>query len=201
MTDYVYDRRANRYRNVKTGRFASRANLLAEIDRELARSNTYLKSIATELVDGEITLASFQIKVIEELKRSHIRLSLLAAGGENSISRQNLENMQSRLDSEYEYLRSFIDDIESGNLTRGRIVYRAGLYAYSSRKAFYESERTTRIENGATLARRALDPQARHCRDCPNLSTQGKWLPIEVVVVPGAHCLCRNYCRCTIAYK
>ncbi len=165
------------------------------------RSKTYLEKQAKRLVNREISLSQFQTIMTEELKRSHLRMGLLASGGKDGISKAGYGATGQRLKEEYSYLRNFVNAIARGELTEPRIIYRAGLYGLSSAAAFYKSEQISRIENGAVLAKRSLDPQAQHCPDCPALSTNGQWLPIEQVTPPTRNCVCRSRCRCIIQYR
>ena len=179
----------------------ARSVVLKHIDRQGRRTKTYMQREAKKLIDGNISLSQFQTLMMEELKRSHLRMGLLAAGGKDGTSKSNYGTMGNRLKEEYQYLRNFVNAIASGELSEKRIIYRSGLYANSSAAAFYKSEQISRIENGATLAKRDLDPNSHHCPDCPALSTNGQWLPIDQVTPPTRNCTCKSKCRCTIAYK
>lgn len=201
MASFFWDKKTGRYRDADTKKFVSRSVVLKKIEIQNKRSKTYLENQAKRLVNREISLSQFQTTVIDEVKKSHIQMALLASGGKDGISKAGYGATGNRLKEEYQYLSNFVNAIARGELTEKRIIYRAGLYANSSAAAFYKSEQISRIENGATLAKRDLDPNADHCSDCPALSTNGKWLPIDRVTPPTRNCTCRSRCRCTIKYK
>jgi len=50
------------------------------------------------------------------------------------------------------------------------------------------------------LERRLLDPQAEHCKECPEYYASG-WQPAGTLPVPGEACSCLGNCRCTLQQK
>ena len=205
MPIFFWDKKTGRYRDSNTKRFVSRSVVLKMVEIQNKRSKTYLEKQAKRLVNREISLSQFQTIMTEELKRSHLRMGLLASGGKDGISKAGYGATGQRLKEEYSYLRNFVNAIARGELSEKRIIYRAGLYANSSAAAFYKSEQISRIENKGSkilLAKRSLDPGVvAHCSDCPALSTKGQWLPAEQVTVPTRNCACRSRCKCTISYR
>ncbi len=204
MASFFWDKKTSRYRDADSKKFVKRSVVLKKIEIQNRRSKTYLEKQAKRLVSREISLSQFQAIAIEEVKRSHIRMALLASGGKDGMSKAGYGATGNRLKEEYGFLRNFINAIALGELTEKRIIYRAGLYANSSTAAFYKSEQISRIENKGSkilLAKRSLAGGVAHCVDCPALSTNGQWLPAEQVVVPTRRCVCRSECKCTISYR
>jgi hypothetical protein len=106
------------------------------------------------------------------------------------------------LKSEYEKLRGFAQDLKDGNLSKAQIVARAQLYSNSIYRTYYETYHFQKAEReGFTLAKRDLDPFAKHCPDCPRHSTKGRFLPADQVTPKGVDCACRGNCRCRLTYK
>ena len=201
---FIWDAKSGRYRDELTKKFVSRSVVLKHVERQNGRSKNYMRQQAQKLVDRSISLGQFQATMIEELKRSHIRMALLAAGGKNGVSEREYGVTGAKLREEYKYLNNFVRAIARGELTPNRIIYRAGLYANSSSATFYESEKISRVrhkKDKILVARRSLDAQSHHCSDCPAYSTNGEWRPVEEVVLPKRNCTCHSRCRCKIEYK
>jgi hypothetical protein len=197
----VFNPKTGRYRNAATGRFVSRADGLKLVDTESARVKFRLQGHTRLLLSEKISLSEWEKRMAETIKESHIRMTMLGAGGKNRASNAHFGAVGATLRREYRYLHLFSNQISRGELTSKRILSRAGSYAASTRKSFYKGEQLSRAIAGVKLAKRDLDPQARHCTDCIGYSTNGEWLPIEMVVVPGHACQCGGRCRCSIYYK
>lgn len=197
----VFNEKTGRYRNTATGRFAGRGEVLRLVDDETARLKTRLQRHTRLLLSEKISLSEWEKRMATTIKESHIRMTMLGAGGKTRVSNAHFGAVGATLRREYSYLHLFSNQISRGELTPKRILSRAGSYAASTRKSFYKGEQLSRAIAGVKLAKRDLDPQARHCTDCIGHSTKGEWLPIEMVVVPGHRCQCGGRCRCSIYYK
>jgi hypothetical protein len=197
----VFNPKSGRYRNEQTGRFVSRTEVLKLVDTETARLKVRLQGHTRLLLAEKITLSDWESRMAETIKESHLRMVMLGAGGKSRVTNAHFGAVGASLRSEYKYLHRFAAQISRGELTPRQILSRAAMYAASTRKSFYKGEQISRVIAGVTLAKRDLDPLARHCPDCLRHSTNGEWLPIEMVVVPGHRCQCGGRCRCSIYYK
>lgn len=195
-----FDKRTGRYRN-ESGRFISRADVLRMVEEETARGQVRLRAIARLLVSKRIDVPEFQARMAQQIKSSHIRLGLLGAGGKDAMTSQHYGQIGRGLRDEFSYLRNFGEAIAAGELTESQIMRRAELYSMSARLSFFAVEKQARQRAGVRLAKRDLDPQARHCDDCLKHSTNGRWVPISEIVPVGSRCRCRNKCRCSIFYQ
>lgn len=197
----TFNSKTGRYRNSETGRFVSRADVLKLVDTEVARLKVRLQGQSRLLISEKISLSEWEKQMAETIKESHLRMTILGAGGKGRVSNAHFGAVGAALRREYGYLHLFANQIARGELTPAQILSRSGSYAASTRKSFYKGEQLSRAIAGVKLAKRDLDPQSRHCSDCVRYSTRGKWLPIETVIVPGHTCQCGGRCRCSISYK
>lgn len=197
---FRYSDRSGRYRDLKTGKFISRANVLLETDKEVARVKTRLQGHTQLLLDKRITLAEWQARFTATLKDSHLRMSALGAGGKDRLTSSHFGSIGAILRKEYQYLYRFSKGIKEGEYSDRYILNRAGLYATSVRRSFFKGEQISRAIAGVRLAKRVLDQNAFHCQQCPMYSTRG-FVPIEEIVVPGQACDCGGRCRCSIIYR
>lgn len=196
----TYDRRSGRYRS-SDGRYVSRATILNLVDSETARMETRMRAHARLLVQGKLDVAQFQRRMADDLKLSHLRLAMLAAGGRSLTTSQHYGLVGRQLREQHEYLANFGQDLVAGKLTPKQALTRAAMYGGSSRVAFHAGEKLTRGREGFVEAIRFLDAGAKHCDPCILHSTNGEWVPIDAIVPPGSRCSCFYFCRCRVNYR
>ena len=201
MAEVEYVPAAGRYRWADTKRFVGRQTLLNLVDQESQRLKVRLQGVTRLLVDNRIDLAEWQNRFAEEIKASHLRIGILAGGGQDQMNAQKYGATGYQIRRQFEYLSNFANDIAGGNMRPSQILRRAGLYSESINSTFNRVEQITRADEGFTEALRSLDSQAQHCNSCISYSTRGKWLPAEQVVPPAINCECQARCRCTIKYR
>ena len=80
-SNYAWNEKANRYVDQKTGRFVPRQAVLAEHETAIKASSARVDAISRQLVDGNITLAQWQLAMEREIKNSHTAAAALAKGG------------------------------------------------------------------------------------------------------------------------
>lgn len=80
---------------------------------------------------GEITLGELDLRFRSGLEEHYVRLMLLAIDDSRPVTEDDLAILQRRLDKEYAYLASFVEDIRTGRITQQRAIWRAGLYGFS----------------------------------------------------------------------
>lgn len=208
-----FDPRSFRYRNVRTGKFASRVDLLRLLDSEVNRLEVRLKGHARLLTSNRIDLPEFQRRMAHDLKLSSLRTSALGAGGVKqldaahfgreyvpvSFPRQHRLAVGQQLRVQYKYLGGFGDAIASGKLTEKQIIARAASYASSVRIGFYRSELIGRGRQGFEC-KRLLDAGARHCSSCI-AHQRHAWTPVEEVTPPTVNCTCSQRCKCRLIFR
>ena len=196
----TYDKTTGQYRD--KGKAVPQSDLDLAIAGEALRLKAELRIKAAALTQGRITFEQWQESTAKGLKDSHIRMAIVASGGKANTVANSYLIAGRNLKSEYENLRNFAKDIKGGNLSKAQIVARAQLYSNSIYRTYYETYHFQKAEReGFTLAKRDLDPFAKHCLDCPNHATGGRFLPADQVVPKGVDCACRGNCRCRLTYK
>ncbi|MGL4622344.1 MAG: hypothetical protein ACRCZS_25340 [Chroococcidiopsis sp.] len=196
----TYDRASGRYRG-SDGKFTSRSTLLRLVDEEAARLSTRMQAHARNLTAGNIDLPTFQKRAAEELKLSHIRTTILGAGGRSQTTAAQYGSAGRLLRDQYNYLDGFSRDISNGKLTKSQIIQRASLYGASTRSAFHQSEKIARGREGFVEAMRRLDPASQHCDQCLGFDTKGQWKPLIEVTMPTVNCSCKSRCRCVVSFR
>jgi len=194
-----YDRRTGNYRSAN-GRFVPRATILRLVDEESLRLSTRLKAHTRLLTSERIDLLEWQRRMAEDIKLSGIRMGVLASGGRSQTSSASYGAIGRELRSQYSFLANFAQDLAAGKLSKEQAIARAGMYGGSARTAFHQAEKVTRKREGFKLAKRILDPQSNHCRECLEHATGDRYLPIADIVPIGSNCSCHSRCRCKILF-
>lgn len=196
---WSYDRNTGRYRDEK-GKFLSKAAVEALVDGRINKLGTMLKRFTNMLIDGSITLDQWQGSVREAIKAAHIQAAIIGHGGRDGMGSPEYGRIGQRLREEYRYLQGFARDLLEQRSSRAMALARIGLYAESVRGSFWEGSSIRQEQQGYSLMRRILDPQAQHCQDCLDYAARGL-VPIGAVPLPGQRCACRARCRCRVEYK
>ena len=196
---WSYDRNTGRYRNEK-GKFLSQKAVEALVDGRINKLDTMLKRFTNMLADGSITIDQWQGSVREALKAAHIQAAIVGHGGRDGMGTAEYGRVGQRLRQEYAYLQGFARDLLEQRVSRPMAIARIGLYASSVRASYWEGNSIRKEQEGYSLMRRILDPQAQHCQDCLDYAARGL-VPIGSVPLPGQRCACRARCRCKVEYK
>lgn len=196
---WSYDRNTGRYRDEK-GKFLSKAAIDALVDGRINKLGVMLKRFTNMLIDGSITLDQWQGSVREAIKAAHIQAAIIGHGGRDDMGSAEYGRIGQRLRQEYSYLQGFARDLLEQRSSRAMALARIGLYAESVRGSFWEGSSIRQEQEGYSLMRRILDPQAQHCQDCLDYAARGL-VPIGSVPLPGQRCACRARCRCRVEYK
>ncbi|MEO1522889.1 MAG: hypothetical protein AAFU78_19220, partial [Cyanobacteria bacterium J06633_2] len=107
----VYNRRAGRFRDAETGQFVPRMRVLLEIDAERARTQTRLQGLTRRMVSQSISLGEWQQQVGEVIKDSHLRMSMMGAGGRSQMSSRHWGTIGRLLRDEYERLDNVAEQL------------------------------------------------------------------------------------------
>jgi hypothetical protein len=195
---WSYDRNTGRYRDEK-GRFLSQKAVEALVDSRIGKLDSTLKRVTRMLVNGNITLDQWQGSVREAIKAAHIQAAIIGYGGRGEMGSAEYGRIGQRLREEYRFLQGFARDLLEQRISSPMALARIGLYAQSVRGSFLQGEEMRKQQQGFSLMRRKLDPQAQHCQDCIGFAARGV-VPIGAVPLPGQRCACRSRCRCSVEY-
>jgi len=195
---WSYDRNTGRYRDEK-GRFLSQKAVEALVDSRISKLDSTLRRVTRMLVDGNLSLDQWQASVREAIKAAHIQAAIIGYGGRGEMDSAGYGRVGQRLREEYRFLQGFARDLLDGRVSGPQSLARISLYSQSVRGSFLQGEGLRKQQQGFSLMRRKLDPQAQHCEDCLGFAARGI-VPIGSVPLPGQRCACRARCRCRIEY-
>lgn len=199
---FTYDPRADRYRSDR-GRFVSRLQARAYIDRSISASKNVVGDLAGLAGKGEISPGDFRERMKAEIKGEYIRQYLLGRGGLGSMTPADWGSLGGMLKSQYTpYLQGFYDDLRKGDLSEAEIARRAQMYISSARQAYERGHLKTMGANGRKRVKWNLGNRVEHCSGCLDWAGKG-WMDIdELTTVPGAgQTPCGPSCDCSLSYE
>lgn len=171
---------------------------LAQIERNILSAK--LERLTKRLTNGIIDIPEWENEFADTLKKSHIRMTILASGGQQRTGLNSYAIAGRRLKEEYRFLDGFANALKDGELSEQQALHRAKLYAQSTVQTYYEAFHFNKNREGFKKAWRTTDPAAKHCNECPNYANS-TWVDIDKVIPKGAKCSCRGHCRCRIKYR
>jgi hypothetical protein len=193
---YRFDRRLGRYRDVASGRLISDRVVRDGVDNLADLTSERMAGYSRALLDGSMSLADWQARMMADIKAAHVAGGVAAHGGRVQMSLADWGRVGQRVRAQYGYLRQFAQDITSGRQPLdGRLVARAQQYGQAARVAYETIKAADDRARGMTVERNVLHGRD-HCAECPKLSERG-WVTIGSLPPIGSRA-CRVRDRCTI---
>lgn len=200
--EFEFDRNSQRYRVISgsgKGQYISTAAVLKLTERYIDQLKTDVSTVADKLIEGKISVATWEETTAKALKNAHVAAYSLGKGGIGRLQSRDYGIIGNQLRSEYEYLRGFSQDILKGELSEAQLRDRLSLYidaAYGSyERGRFESHRS----NGYNWERRYRN-SAQSCSSCVGYAARG-WQPLGSQPHVGEACECGNRCRCHKEYS
>lgn len=154
--------------------------------------------LATRYLVGRIDIADFERTLLSELKGATIRAYFVGANGKPTQKHYGSAGIHLR--QRYADIHKLVEKISKGELSEKQLRDRLNRQARTIQTAADRADKITQAINGFDLAKRTLDPQAKHCPSCLSYVTDG-YVSIEKVVPRGVNCECGAHCRCLVVYK
>jgi len=155
--------------------------------------------LALSLQNGTISLADWQVGMMDTISDLHAAAAAQSAGGWGNMTQADWGFEGSLVKKQYGYLRGFVADIESGKQPlNGTLKVRAGLYEQAARGTQEEMTRRFQSFRGFDEERRVLSPGD----NCPGCIEQAAldWQPLGTLDPIGAE-ECKVNCRCEFEYR
>lgn len=201
LPGFEWSETAKRYRDADTGRFVSKAAIRDGLESMMDLSALKMNALTQKLVDGNISLASWQVSMMHEIKSAHVAASALANGGWAQMTRSDWGFTGNLIKGQYQYLRNFAGQIADGTQALdGRALVRADMYGDAANGTYAQMQRRMMENDGYDLERRVLEANdGNNCDGCLEQAAQG-WQPIGELDPIGAE-ECATRCRCEFEYK
>lgn len=198
LPGYRWDEGLQRYVNVATGRFVGRQAILDLLDAEIAQRERELSRLLTAFMDGELAPGVWLHEMHTTLRRVHLQMAALGAGGWDRLTAADYGRMGGLLGMDYRRLVEFARAIAAGELTSAQAMARLGLYLGNARRNFWHGQRVAPRQDATVVLFRRLLGIAEHCDDCVGYADLG-WQRADSgqVPAPGEGSVCLTNCRCT----
>lgn len=195
---FRFDDVVGRFRG-RSGRFLASSTIRGYLDRALDNHARAIVDLTEQLRSRSLTLGQWERAMRVELKHIHVYSATLAKGGRMQLSQADFGRIGRELRDQYEFLKGFADEIESGKQpVDGRLGARAKLYAQSGRSTFHSVERAEMERRGWDLEENVL-AASEHCGGCLAETARGR-VPIGTLTPIGQR-TCRTNDRCRIRYS
>lgn len=199
---WVWVPSVQRYRDLSTGRFLPRVQVLGYVDAAVAASSNASSLLGTYAAQGVLSPADFGDLFRQQLKQTYIQQYLLGRGGVSQMTAADWGSIGGMLREQGRHLDDLLAQLARGEISEAQLQARLQMYVNSSREA-YERARARGMKSiGAAQESWVVDAAAENCPDCLALQAKG-WVPVgELKHFPGdGNTQCLTNCQCTILYK
>jgi hypothetical protein len=199
LTGFTWNADAKRYRD-DSGKFVSKSTIQDGLENVMDTSALNMNALTQKLIDGNISLASWQSSMMREIKSAHVAASALANGGWGQMTSVEWGATGQMIREQYDYLRNFSAQIADGTQALdGRALVRSDLYGDSANGTYEKMKTRLFLADGYEEEKAELEPGADHCDGCLDRAAQG-WQPIGTLSDIGDEdCQARD--RCTKIYR
>lgn len=133
---YQYVTSLNRYRDVATGVFISRDEVLSYTQQLIDAGGDASHTLSSLVSDGTLSPDDFIAQMRDELKYTFIQEGILGRGGRSSMTPRDWGGIGAILKPQYQRLEGFRADIQAGKLSEMQIAQRAHQYFDAAREAY-----------------------------------------------------------------
>lgn len=202
LPGFTWSNSLQRYRQLDTGRFVSRRDILGVMEAQTTGLESRLGALTQALADGQLSPAWYLEQASTELRRAHLQQRALGAGGWDRLTARDYGSVGRKLRDDYARLVTLAQGIQDGTVTLPQAMTRIQGYAGSARLEFMEAERQRQqADEGMALIEKRNLAVAEHCGDCLELHSRG-WQPVGVLPLPGdGSTECGTHDRCTIVSR
>lgn len=200
MPTWGWDGGSKRYRDLETGHFMPRTQVLSYVEQSIKASTVASSQLAGYVGQKALAPKDFATFFREEIKKEYTRQYLLGIGGRDQMTKSDWGKVGSMVQEQYKFLKGFEKDLATKDLTEEQIAARAEMYINSAREAYETAHRKNADALGMGEELWVLGA-AEHCEDCLAFAGQG-WQPAGTFPTPGAGAtICLTNCQCHKAYR
>lgn len=198
-TGYAWN--GSRYFNLDTGRFVSSSAVRDALESVIDQSAMNMNAISQQLINNEISIASWRSSMMREIKLAHTAAASSANGGWAQMTPSDWGFAGQRIRTQYDYLNNFANQIANGEQAlNGQVIFRADLYGQAARGAYEAQRQRLEAANGMEEERRILEvSDGANCAGCLEQADLG-WQPIGTLEPIGSQ-ECITNCRCEFEYR
>jgi hypothetical protein len=192
--EFIFDRKSQRYRYKDSGRFLGEQAVRNLTIKSIDQVSQDIGVISNLLLEGKITVKTWEEQTAIALKQLHTQAYLLGKGGIKNMTQSDYGVIGSRLKKQYQYLRGFSNDLINKGMSKAQFKMRIQQYLEAS-KGTYEEARARSHSNAGFKWEKRIRTKTNSCPPCINFEGLG-WQPIGTLPNTGEQCDCRANCGC-----
>ncbi len=196
--DYLFNPKTQRYhykQGAGRGQFVPATAIKFMMERNIEATQGDIKTIGELLVNGKISLSTWEEMTAIALKNLHIQSYLLGRGGKGSMSQRDYGLIGNRLKKEYKYLREFAKEIQTTGVSKADFFRRLEMYSNAG-SGQHEKARTEGHKKAGYSWECRVRTKKESCQPCITYEGMG-WQPIDTLPNPTERCECGSNCGCT----
>lgn len=197
--EFLWDAKTGRYRYRDTKKFVSAEAVAALTQKRILAAQTDFQQLGQLLIDGKISLLTWQTETAGALKILRSQQYLLGVGGLARMMVADRLGIARQLKEQYAYLREFATTLRDEGMSRAQFFNRLGMYAESTASSYHAGQQSAARAQGYTHSRRQLGATDQHCQDCVRYAAADVQ-PIGDLPLPKEQCACGSRCRCSLLY-
>lgn len=195
--DYLFNPKTQRYHyksGAGRGQFISNAALRFMMQQNITQTQADIRTVGDLLVNGKISLATWEETTAKALKNLHIQSYLLGRGGKGMMEQRDYGLIGYRLRREYQYLRKFAEELRTKGMTEAQFKQRLDQYTNAG-NGLYQKAKTEGHQKAGYQWERRIRTKTESCQPCISFEGMG-WQPIGTLPAPTEQCSCRSNCGC-----
>lgn len=181
------------------GRKVDRKKVRESLDRYIDSINVDITNDTQSMVDGDLTIGAWHLKMEGHIKRVHTGAAAIAKGGWKQAKGSDWAQAGREIKEQYQYLYRFARQLEAGRPVNGGTVARAQMYGLSATKTYEGILRRDDLADFFDLEMRVLHSVVP-CERCSYYASLG-WQTAGFLPNIGEQCQCLTRCRCTFERK
>lgn len=194
MLEYVFDRAIQRYRYADSGKFVGIKAVENLTVKAIVQVEGDITTITNLLIEGKITVGTWEDGTRAALKNLHTWNYLLGSGGEAMLTQSDYGSLGQKIKQEYKHLRGLAKELIEGTVTEAQLRARMAQYAASGGTT-HELGRAKSHQKAGYFWEKRIRTKLNSCESCYSYAEM-LWQPIGTLPEAGQKCECRSNCGC-----
>jgi hypothetical protein len=194
---WTWDDDAGRYRD-KDGNLVSADQILNLTYAELDLLNQDVNDYCNLLIAGDISLKEWEMQIARIIVITTALFFLFGFGGNvERITRDHQQYLTNRIQRQFEFLRNFSEDIQTGKMSERGLKARTRLYVQDSQLGYSEAQELVHGIGDWPFYANVLGG-CDHCEECPAETAKGIVRRGSLIKIGSREC--RWNCCCHYEY-
>jgi len=136
VSDWIYRRNSGRFYNSQTQELLTRNQLIEIRDTFTLQVRAESRAISQAMIDGNTTVQRWLLDMQDMVRNTHTNQFMLGRGGVGMVNANDLRVVEQTITNQYSYLQNFANEVAAGNVSDGRLLARAQMYADAGTQSY-----------------------------------------------------------------